>query len=353
MRRVFILSLCIGTLVAAAWAQPGPDQPERRGERRGERLRGERPDRGAWADRMYERIADELELDDEQRRQFDEITAAQRQRMREGQERWMEVRRAEREGDEERAAQLRAELGERPRPGGGMSEMLEELEPILREDQIARLWEIQDRMERGRGDRERYGRMIRELPDELGLDEGQREEFQEILTAQREQMRERWSQQRPLMEQMREAQEAGDQERVEELRRQLEESRPDPATMFDGFFEDLAEILTEEQQQRLAKYREQMETGGRGERGGADDVRDVLRAAKRLRLSSEQKDELRDIERGAIREYRQIGRRDQKGQADLAAAVRKEVAEMLDAEQVKQFEQQLQRLGGRSRRGER
>jgi len=300
---------------------------------------------------MFERIADELELDDEQRRQFDEITAPQRQRMRERQERWMEVRRAEREGDEERAAELRAELGQWRGPGSGMSEMLEEIEPILREDQIARLWEIQDRMERGGGDRDRYGRMVRELPDELGLDEKQREEFRQILASQREQMRERWSEQRPLLEQMREAQEAGDRERVEELRRQFEASRPDPATMFEGLFEELAEILTKEQQQRLAAYRERVEGGGRDAQGGPGSVRDVLRAVKRLRLSSEQKDEVRDIEREAIRQYRKIGRRKQEEQAALAAAVKKEIVAMLDAEQVKQFEQQLQRLGRGSRRG--
>lgn len=346
MNRVFLTSLLTGVLAAMAWAQEGADSPEQRGERR---WRGG-PDRSMWADRMFTRIADELDLDEEQRTQFDEITAEHRERMRESGRRWMEVRQAMRDGDEERAAELRAELREWRGAESGISEVLDEIEPILRDDQVGRLWEIQDRMQRGRDHRERYSRIVRELPDELELDEEQRGEFSRLLAARREQMRERWAERRPLMQQMREAHEAGDEERVAELRRQLEESRPDPATMFAAFFEQLKDILTEEQQVRLAAYRERLETGGRDERRGPGDLRNVLRVAKRLRLSSEQKGELKDIEREAIGAYRKTGRRDREGQARLAAKVKEEIVQMLDAEQVEQFEEQLQRFERRNRR---
>jgi Spy/CpxP family protein refolding chaperone len=347
MSRVLLASLCIGALAAAAWAQPPPDQPERRGEGR----RGQRPERGAWAGRMFDRIADELQLDDEQRSQFEEIMATQRERMREREQRWTEVRRAEREGDEERAAQLRAELGEWRGPGSGIAEALDEIEPILRDDQLARLWEIQDRMQRRGGEGERYRRVVRELPDELDLDEAQREEFDRILRSERERMRERWSEMRPLMDELRRAGEAGDTERVEELRRQLEEARSRPDSMLANFFKELEQVLNEEQLKRLAAYRERLEGGGPGEREGPTDVRNVLRAVKRLRLSTEQKDELNDIEREAIGQYRKIGRRNQEEQAHLAAAVKKEIVAVLDAEQVKQLEQELQRLERRNQRG--
>lgn len=365
MRRAIVVSFLIGLSSVMAWAQEEGERRQERGERRagegqmerarrGDRRMGERRgrDRGGRADRMFARIADELELDEAQRAQLDEIAAEHRERMRETEEREQEIREAMRDTDDEHAAELRAELREIRGPETGMTEVLEKLEPILRDDQISRLWEMQDRNDRRRDDRERYRRITQELPDELGLSEEQRDEFDALLRAQREQMRERWSEVRPLMEEMRQAREAGNQARVDELRQQLEDTRPSQDALFEAFFEELKDTLTEEQLGLLSAFREELAGGGPGQRGGPSDVRNVLRAVKRLELDSDQKGRIREIEREAIGAYRKIPRSNKEEQAVLAAETQAEIMEVLNEEQAKEFESVLKQAGGRQR-GER
>ncbi|MBU0617878.1 MAG: Spy/CpxP family protein refolding chaperone, partial [Planctomycetes bacterium] len=262
MRHAILTSFLMGLLAVTAWAQEEGEREQQRGDRpRGERRigqerrergpgeqRGGGRDRGPGMDRMWTRVADELDLDEEQRVQFDEISAKYRERMREAGQRWQEVREEMREareaGDEERVRELRAEMRGGRESEGAFAEALEELEPILREDQVARLWELQDRMQ-GRGqDRERYRRVINDLPDELDLSDEQRDEFEQLLNSQREKMRERWSDVQPLMDEMREARQAGDEERVRELQEQLEQTRPSQEAMFEAFFVELKDMLT-------------------------------------------------------------------------------------------------------------
>lgn len=365
MKHAILTSFLVGLLAVTAWAQDEGDQEQQRGDgsppgRRmgrgpGERGMGGPPGRdgGPGLGRMWDRIAEELDLDEEQRAQFDEITAKYRERGQDTRQRWQELRDEMREaresGDEQRVQELREEMREgRGRPDAGFSEALEELEPILREDQVSKLWELQDRM-RDRGqDRDRYRRIMSDLPDELKLTDEQRDEYEQLLQAQREEMRERWSGVRPLMEEMRKAREAGDEERIAELREELEQTRPSQEALFEGFFEDLQEILTEEQLERLAEFRRSLdqsaESGGRGK---AESVRNVLQAAKRLRLESDQKEELREIEREAIRAYREIPRKNSEEHATLAREVKAEIMEILDEEQGQEFERQLSRLSGR------
>jgi Spy/CpxP family protein refolding chaperone len=347
MNRILLTSLIMGALTAIALAQTddqgrGPDQ-----------ARGPEPGPGRWGmpRGMYSRLADELELDDAQRARFDELMAARREEMREMGERWRQVREAMRDGNEELAAQLRSELPEWRGPGSGMSEVFDELEPILRDDQLARLWEMQDRMQRGRDEIARYRTVVSELPDELDLDEAQRAEFDRILASQREQMRERFTEMRPLFDELREARRAGDEERVAELREEMEAARPSTDSVLTSFLDQLEGTLNPTQLELLAAYRQRMESPGEGKQAGPQDVRTVLRAVKRLKLSGEQKDEIRKIEREAIGAYRKIGRRNHEEQAQLAGEVKKEIIGVLDADQVEQFDQYLQRFGHRNRSG--
>ena len=74
------------------------------------------------------------------------------------------------------------------------------------------------------------------------------------------------------------------------------------------------------------------------------DARTVLRAVKRVDLTRSQKDEIRDIERAAIGVYRQISRKDQQGHTVLAEQVKGEITELLDREQIEQFQAALKRL---------
>jgi hypothetical protein len=368
MRHAVLASLVIGLLSLTAWAQEEGEQGQERGGQAADQQRPERPgrrergmagqrggrDRQRGGDRMFARIADELELDAEQRARFEEIAAKQRERMSELEDRWREAQEAGRNGDEEQAAQLRAELREARGPESGLAEALEELEPILRDDQLSKLWELQDRMQSRQNDRDRYRRITEELPDELGLSDEQRDEFQELLRTQREQRRVGWGDIRPLMEEMRAAREAGDDQRVQELRRQLEEARPSQEAMFEGLFKELQDMLTEEQLQRLVAFREELTTGGRGGQGGPEDVRNVLRAVKRLRLEDDQKEKIREIEREAIGAYRKISRQDKDEQTALATETKAEIMKVLNEEQGKEFENALKRVsGGRGDREQR
>ena len=80
------------------------------------------------------------------------------------------------------------------------------------------------------------------------------------------------------------------------------------------------------------------------------DVRNVLRAAKRVQLDDEQRDLLRDLERSAIGAYRKINRKDEAAMADLAAKVRDDVLEILEEDQAEEFNAQLSRLQRSNRR---
>jgi len=327
----------------------------RQGQRGGER-------RGPQFGALFQRMPDQLELDDEQRAQFEEIVAEYRERMGEARQRgegmrevFREMRAAREAGDDKRVEELRAQLRER-RGGGGrfMEEFFDDVEGILREDQLERLSQLRSRvmqgMRRGRNPME----SLRELRSRLELDEQQEEQFDELLEDLREQggqRRQRMEELRPLMRELREAREAGDEERAEELRAQLEEQRPRPGEMLEDFFVELEQILRDDQKEILAQFREEMsERGERGERGRVD-VRAILNAARRLKLDQDQKKELNEIGQAALRAERELQRRDREGRAMIAAKVKREVIAILDAEQAKQFENYLSRRGRPERPG--
>jgi hypothetical protein len=326
-------------------------QGQRGGEPRGPRF-------GA----LFQRMPDELGLDDEQRAQFEDIAAEYRERMGEARQRGGEMREVFREmqaareaGDEERVEELRAQLRERR---GGMGQFVEkffeDVEGILREDQLERLSQIRSRVTQGmQGGRNPMER-LRELRDRLELDEQQEEQFDKLLEDLREQggqRRQRMEELRPLMRELREAMEAGDEERAEELRAQLQQQRSGRGEMLEDFFVELEKILRDDQQEILAQFREEMgERGPRGQ-GGRVDVRAILNAARRLRLDQDQKAELNEIGQAALRAERELQRRDREGRAMIAAKVKREIIAILDAEQAEQFETYLSRQGRPERPG--
>ena len=341
MKRMILTTLCIGLIASVAWAQPADEGDVVPAERRGP---------GNWSQRILDRIANELELDEEQRVQFDELTAGYREQMANAGAAMREMRQAMADGDNERVEELRGQMPDRRRPNAGLNKALEQLEPLLREEQLGKLWEIQDRMTRRDSERERYQAMVRDLPEFLELAPGQQAEFENLLQQQRGKMREQWADMRPLLEEMRQATQDGDQERVAELRSQIEQARPSPERVYDSFFEELKPILDEGQIAKLEQFRQERGYAAAGKDAEAIDVRNVLRAAKRVRLEAEQRDALRDIERDAIGEYRKIDRKDEEAQTDLATRIRDQVLELLTEEQAEQFKAQLDRMQRSSRR---
>jgi hypothetical protein len=346
---LLMLIACVGPLQA---------QEREEGRRRGRGPRGPDPARMEERfDSIIARLNEELQLDEDQQAQLNEIAEAHRAKMRETGETWRAMRDAMREGDEQRAEELRAQLEETGRPWELFEDMLDEVEPMLDDEQHERFLEIRGEMEqrrerwRGRRERmERYREMTRELPDELGMDEEQRKQYEEFLGTWREQFRERMREARPLFDQMRQAREAGDEQRLEEIRNRLEEMRPDEDSLSSEFFDKVEELLRDDQKRVLTVYRAEMGMLERGQRADPGDIRVILAAARRVRLSDEQKKDLRAIRREAITEARKISRKDKVGQTRLANEVKKRILSILDEEQTGQFEENIEHYERRSRR---
>jgi len=334
MRKGMVAFLVVLGLVATALAQ----DTQRPGDR-GRRGRGR--DRGQSMSRMVDRLSRTLNLDEEQLAKVREITAAHEQDQQDAAAQWQEVRQAMEAGDEEKANELRAKLMEQR--GAAMEALFDEIQPVLHEDQLAAFQQMRERLSqrRGPGGPGDMFRIMRELPDVVNMTDEQRQEYQVLLRERRAGMRERMMERR--QEQTGEGPAGGPPGEM-----------PDPAALLNGFFDDVAEILNEDQVKLLIDYRAKVEA----ERAAAssrrgDDVRTLLTAAKAIRdLSGEQKDAVRDIEREATQSSREL-RRDREGQALLAAQVKENILKLLNEPQAEEFQKNLDRLQSRSRQAER
>jgi hypothetical protein len=301
---------------------------------------------------MLQRTAEDLELDETQKTEFDRLAQPHLDRMNEMRERWAEVREAQESGDEARARQLREQLMRSGNPNDAIGEILTEMEPMLRPEQVEKADNMRDRMQGEAEGRDRMRRIAAELPDNLQLDEAQRAQYEELLSKAREEMGNRFSAMRPLFEQMREAREAGDMAKVRELEKQMEAQRPDMNPRYDEFFSQVEAILRDDQKPLLANFRDDLGLGAAGDanqKGGTSDVRAILQAAKRVRLDAGQKKELKDIEEDAMKAWREAGR-DVQARTDLARQVREEISKILDESQQTRFVQLLERLDKKSTR---
>ncbi|HMQ14727.1 MAG TPA: hypothetical protein PKC49_02025 [Phycisphaerae bacterium] len=340
----------------------------------------DRPDRGRFGrgqggppgpggpnfEMLSQRVADQLDLDDQQRASYDEIVAGFRERFAQGgqgeqmRDLMRQMREARQAGDDALAEDLRRKMEETRRTGDALREdFLSQVEPILRPDQVERLATIRERF--GAMERQRFGnpmQQIAELRDVLHLDDQQNQQFDDLLAEMREQMRSQrgmGAELRPLIEELRAAQEAGDEERVAEIRARLAELRPDPREMFDNFYADLEKILRADQLQALRDFRARQPGPPGQDRAARTDVRSLFREARRLDLSRDQADDLADLEETAGRANRDARREraaaDQ-AQAALYERVKQQIIEILTPEQRQQFERTLQRAE-RGERGER
>lgn len=363
--RYFCLVL-VSTVCTAVLAQDNAPPQERPGGGRGgfERFGGPGGGPGGpmggrfpWMGIIADRVAFELDLDADQQAQFDDMRSRFREEMRgrmEGmRERWQEVRALEDAGDDEGARKLRDELrgSMRGGPMEGVERMFDELAPVLRPEQAARMEDIRDRFETERERWERSEQVVRGLPDELEMTEEQRDQFRTMV---RERMRSGWEERRPqmesLMEEIRAAQESGDREQLGLLYARMDEARPNPERGTMDMLTDLEPLLTDAQRQKLVEVRDVAfgDPVADAARPGSLDVRTILRAARRARLSNEQRESLRSMEREAVRDWR-AARGDAAAQDRVAAAVKEQIARLLDADQRAAFESQLERAARKSR----
>ena len=298
---------------------------------------------GRGPGRMLDRVAQSLDLSEEQKAEFDEIVAGHRERMGEARPLMRDMRRAQRDGDMNRAEELRAQMFELGvDPWGSLRQSLDEVEPILSDEQFERFSEMrmtfQDRRER----QESFRRWATELPGVVEMTDEQRQQFQELLRprdgGQWRQMAERMQE---IRGEMREARDAGDEQRVEELQAELDALRPDPASRQAELTESVRGILNEDQIPLFDAYIAVTTAGGDD---SPDDVRSLVRAAARSGLDRTQRKEWRTIMRDAMKSLRRVDRKDEEARVKLAADTRKKIEAMLHEDQSERFEKELERL---------
>ncbi len=314
-----LVALALASSVSAQTPPEQPGAPREPGERPAARRPGPAEFRGGLV-MMAERLAEVLDLDETQRGQLDEIVARYRERWDEQRTRGGEMRalleemRAAREaGDQARIEELRNRLSEARRGGEELrTQFFDEVEMILREDQVERLHQFRERMGGfGRGEGGPMLWMAERLREELRLDETQSRRFDELLESLREKMT-------GLRDQPRE-------ERREAFGRLMEE-----------FYSQLEPILNAEQVKVLADYRERTRQAGRG-----DELRELFRAVRRLDLTEEQAARLREIEQEARRSQREIDRGDREAMAELTGHVKEQVLALLTPGQAAELEKLL------------
>lgn len=294
------------------------------------------------ADRMLDRVAGSLELSEEQRAEFEEITGRHRERMQEAWPLSRELRRAQRDGDTQRAEELRAQLQELGvEPQESLGQAMDELESILEGEQTERYSEMRRTMERRNQSREFYREAESELPDALNMDQAQRTQYNDRLRDLREAWRAQSDVTRAIRREMREAREAGDETRLEELQMELEMSQRDPADQRAEFLDDLKGMLREDQRPLLQRFYPNVGVVGTTRH---DDVRNILRAALRTGLDRAQRAKWRVIMREAMKSIHQLRTKGKDAESAIAVETRGKVEGLLTDVQRARFEKELKRL---------
>lgn len=377
------ITIAAVALATAGWAQTPPDRPGR-GDGQPRRVRpaqdqdaprrGEARQDGARRQdplAMLERAARQLDLDESQQAKFDEIIARHREDFEKNAETMRDLMRQMREareaGDDARAADIRRQIGELRGPGQ-MEKVLDEVEAILTDAQKEKLGQLRERMERGGQQRpggpggpgDPIARM-EQLRERLRLDETQTAKFDELFTAFREAVKPAEGQPDPmqLQREMRQAVASGDRERAAEIRKLLDEHRKVVQAAADEFFQQLEPVLNADQKKMIENAREMLARGPAspggpdGARGARqNDARMLIRAAKRLDLTQEQKTQIDAIEKDATDKIREAGRdAEPETLAQIKTEVEKQIREILTSEQTKQFDQIVERLSSAGRGG--
>lgn len=364
-----LFAVATATFLSIAGLAVGQEPAEKPAERR--RPVAATPARPAA---LMERLSKELNLDQSQQEQYRTIVSKYRQRLanQDGNAPDMaeNARQMREAGDDSKGRVLRDQMRSRRGNRQVVQSFLDEVETILRDDQKEKLGQMRERiMDAGRGNgirRDGPGAgpgplaRIRELRNALKLTPEQEPRFDEMANALREKVDpEGQTPIRELMEDMRDAMTGGDQAKAADLRAQLGTRRETVEVAMREFNEQLQPLLTETQKSTLADFRERL---GRGPAGGpqavgpdgepgaapgADgparlDPRMLLRAAKRLDLSAEQKEQIEVIE-GDLRGSLAEARRDRDRMRQLRDETEKKVRDVLTPAQIEQFEKVLER----------
>ncbi len=343
--RVVMMVLAAGMLVSASQAQ---QEPAERGRAAGRHSRRPPERRGRS---IFDRVRTELDLSADQQTQYDEIVAKYRKKrggmnMKAMRDIMKEMREARRSGDDERVAELRKQMQE-SRKGNSLDAFFEELEPILNAEQREKLAKIRQDMSARRGRGRGPVAQLERLRGELKLSDEQAARYDELLDQLKEDLKSSSNNAdtQEIIKQIREAAEAGDTERVHELRRRLPNQRKQHDRLVAAFLDEVEGFLEPGQKKTLNRFRQRM----RASRGEAA-VRSWFRYVRRLDLDKEQRQTLREIERSAAKSMR-AGRKGRDAGVG-AEDIKQQLREMLNDEQVAQFDRWLesQKSGDDARR---
>lgn len=375
MKRFVIIIGLVVVLATPLWAREDKAQPQRQGraarraqaadagknqaDRQGGARNVERRDRSDSPLEMAQRLANQLNLTPEQRTQFNTLITQYRtqwQAQQQGSQSpsmralLQELRTARRNGDEAKAAELRAQL--KAAGGAGrdvMQSFFADVEKILTDEQVTKLDQLRRRFQNRPGVQDRMQQraaFLDRLPAELEMTPEQQAAFEALREKGRTQLQAARAQQeelRPLRQELRQAREAGDDARVAELEAELKGKRP--AGQAPGeLLKELGDLLTPAQREKLQALVEENRAGLRaGGEGPALSLRQIASAAKQLNLDVAQREQLKQI----LREAQQARRPGADGGSPPAPgegvqALRDKIMDMLDADQKAQFEQLLQ-----------
>jgi hypothetical protein len=310
---------------------------------------------GKYLERIIERVREQLDLDEEQKVEFDRIATeflekrrgggAQTKRLR---ELTREMRQAHKDGDRERAAEIRKQLAEM-RGTSPLQGLFDEVEKILRDDQREKLAEIRERFtpsaHRARGN---PLVQLRRLRTELELSEEQAAQYDALYAELEKNVKQRpggGPEMERLLQEIMKAAEEGDTERIKELREQLPDPRRHTQEVVAQFLDDVEQLLEPEQVKVLQRFRRQMQTTGR-----QTELRNYFRIVRRLELDQQQREQLRELERETMRAAREF-RRDPEALAELESSVQKELRDLLTDEQCAEFDRWLERAQSGKRWG--
>ena len=333
----------------------------------------------------YERIAEDLGLDDDQRQVLEEVKTAQIERMEEFRGRWEAVRQAYDEGNETLGDELREELVGEMRNSGGprqfMNEVWEELDPVLTDDQRAIAQELREERGRRRGNRERrqavadaanepdaaptddaasmQGREVAaerstgeadELQSTLELTDEQMAGFSALQKAHKQQSAAITAKMTELQAQIAAAEAEGDAETVERLTGELSEQQAKFAAQEESFYSQLDGMLNDDQKATLADYRAELQVDEDLKDIPAD-LRTVLRAAMRLKLDRTQKQQVREMTKQAKKELRKARELDKKNrdrgrtaEKALANQFKTRIRNLLTTEQSVKYTENLEKM---------
>lgn len=370
-----LLSMFVLPSVAQNRTPAPTDQPPQVRERQRDGARGGRD----WMGGMARRLTTELSLDEQQQAQLSQMMAtwAEQAPMAQLRELGGQMREAREAGDDARAQELIQQMQALRAAGAQHREQfMDQLETILREDQVAKLSEVRERMQQDfRGGPGGFGggmgggpqMFIERAKEQLNLDEDQAAHLDELVAAARNRAGGPGADgPGALWQQMREAREAGDEDRVNELRQQMRADGEARAAAFEQVLTELEKTLRPEQKKALADFRAEMaerRAGMGGPPQSTTDPRSILRAARGIDgLSYEQKEQIEELTREAQSQMREV-RRDREAAAELGAKLKQQITTLLTPAQREDFERSLSRArggdrdrmrdGDRSRDGER